>query len=142
VRAAADALLEGQGQDRSVVVAGDLNDEPQAATTQILLGPGGSEIGTAGVERPDKGDAHRLWNLAPLISKDERFSRVYRGRGELIDHVLVSHALVGTASTVTTGGVDISSIGDDWQIGLVGTAGPASWCVISQHRGHRISTLR
>ena len=113
VRAAADALLAGQGQDRSVVVAGDLNDEPQAATTQILLGPGGSEIGTAGFERPDQGDAHRLWNLAPQIPAEERFSRVYRGRGELIDHLLVSHALISAASEVTTGGVDVPSVEDD-----------------------------
>ena len=40
-----------------VVVLGDLNDEPLAATTQILLGPPGSEIGTAGFDRPDRGDA-------------------------------------------------------------------------------------
>ncbi|WP_256378836.1 Ku protein [Dietzia sp. UCD-THP] len=26
-----------------------------------------------------------------------------------------------------------------WQIGLVATAGSASWCAISQHRGHRIA---
>ena len=38
-----------------------------------------------------------------LIPEGERFSRVYRGRGELTDHLLVSHALVGTASAVTTG---------------------------------------
>ncbi|GHF49820.1 endonuclease/exonuclease/phosphatase family metal-dependent hydrolase [Amycolatopsis bartoniae] len=31
-----------------VVVPGDLNDEPTAATTQILSGPPGSEIGTTG----------------------------------------------------------------------------------------------
>jgi endonuclease/exonuclease/phosphatase family metal-dependent hydrolase len=76
-----------------VVVLGDLNDEPQAASTQILLGPPGSELGTAGADRPDKGDAFRLWNLAPLIPEDRRYSRVYRGRKELIDHILVSHAL-------------------------------------------------
>lgn len=29
-----------------------------------------------------------------------------------------------------------------WQIGPVGTPGPATRCVISQHRGHRISSLR
>jgi hypothetical protein len=39
------------------VVPGDLNDEPTAATTQILQGPPGSEIGTFGYERPDRGDA-------------------------------------------------------------------------------------
>jgi endonuclease/exonuclease/phosphatase family metal-dependent hydrolase len=93
-----------EGPGRRLLVAGDLNDEPEAATTQILLGPGGSEIGTTGFDRPDAGDAARLWNLAPLIPEEQRFSRIYRGRHELIDHLLVSHALVTTVTSVTTGG--------------------------------------
>jgi endonuclease/exonuclease/phosphatase family metal-dependent hydrolase len=93
VRGMADQLVDGQGQDRAVVMLGDLNDEPQAASTQILLGPPGSELGTAGADRADKGDAFRLWDLFPLIPEDQRYSRVYRGRKELIDHILVSHAL-------------------------------------------------
>ena len=56
VRSLADRLLDGRGGERAVVVLGDLNDEPYAATTQILLGPPGSEIGTEGFERPDQGD--------------------------------------------------------------------------------------
>jgi hypothetical protein len=55
VRTYVTELLEGQGRQRPVVVAGDLNDEAQAATTQILLGPPGSEIGTAGYDQPDAG---------------------------------------------------------------------------------------
>jgi endonuclease/exonuclease/phosphatase family metal-dependent hydrolase len=102
VRALADRLLEGLGRDRAVVVLGDLNDEPQAGTTQILLGPPGSEIGTAGFDRPDRGDPYRLWNLAPLIPEERRFTRVFRGRRELIDHVLVSHALVRRVARVDT----------------------------------------
>jgi endonuclease/exonuclease/phosphatase family metal-dependent hydrolase len=66
VRAASTDLLTGHPQ-RAVVVLGDLNDEVEAATTQILNGPSGSEIGTTGFDRPDKGDAQRLWNLAPRI---------------------------------------------------------------------------
>jgi hypothetical protein len=66
VRAAATDLLTSQPQ-RAVVVLGDLNDEVEPATTQILNGPPGSEIGTTGFDRPDKGDAQRLWNLAPRI---------------------------------------------------------------------------
>lgn len=112
VRAGVDTLLAGEGQTRAVVVAGDLNDEVQAATTQILLGPGGSEIGTLGYDRPDKGDAHRLWNLAPLIPEDQRYSRIYRGRRELIDHLLVSHTLLEAINTVTTGTAP-SSITDE-----------------------------
>jgi endonuclease/exonuclease/phosphatase family metal-dependent hydrolase len=102
VRALADRLLDGLGRERAVVVLGDLNDEPQAATTQILLGPPGSEIGTQGFDRPDQGDGDRLWNLGPLIPEERRFTRVFRGRRELIDHVLVSHALVRRVARVDT----------------------------------------
>jgi predicted extracellular nuclease len=103
VRAYANELLDGKGSERAVIVLGDLNDEVQAATTQILLGPPGSEIGTVGFERPDQGDASRLWNLAPLIPEERRFSRRFRGRGELIDHLLVSHVLVQRVEEADTG---------------------------------------
>ncbi len=94
VRAIATQLLDGDGQHRAVVVLGDLNNEPAAATTQVLHGPPGSEIGTGGFDQPDQGDAAWLWNLALRIPEAQRFSRTYRGRGELIDHILVSHAVV------------------------------------------------
>jgi endonuclease/exonuclease/phosphatase family metal-dependent hydrolase len=113
LRAFANRLLDGQGRERAVVVLGDLNDEPTAATTQILLGPPGSEIGTPGFERPDQGDGSRLWNLAPLIPEERRFSRVFRGRGELIDHSLVSHALVRRVEQVDTGPGEPPSITED-----------------------------
>jgi predicted extracellular nuclease len=113
VRVAANDILDGKGTDRRLVVAGDLNDGPDAATTQILLGPGGSEFGTGGYGRPDKGDGARLWNLAPLIPDDQRFSRVYRGRAELIDHILVSHALTEAITSVTTGDSATPSITDN-----------------------------
>jgi endonuclease/exonuclease/phosphatase family metal-dependent hydrolase len=60
VRAFADALLDGLGTERAIAVLGDLNDEPLAATTQVLLGPPGSEFDTGGFDRPDGGDAMRL----------------------------------------------------------------------------------
>lgn len=96
-----------------MIVLGDLNDEPHAATTQILLGPPGSEIGTPGFQRPDQGDGSRLWNLAPRIPEERRFSRVFRGRGELIDHILVSHALVQRVDQVDTGLGEPPSITED-----------------------------
>ncbi|WP_171109079.1 MULTISPECIES: endonuclease/exonuclease/phosphatase family protein [Streptomyces] len=103
LRALADKLLAGDGRARDVVVLGDLNDEAQAATTQILLGPPGSEIGTAGFRADDKGDAARLWNVAALIPAEQRFSRVHSGRRELIDHVLCSHRLVKRVTAAGTG---------------------------------------
>ncbi|MFC4584882.1 endonuclease/exonuclease/phosphatase family protein [Sphaerisporangium corydalis] len=94
LRGLADRLVGGHGQERPVVVLGDFNDEPLAATTQIILGPPGSELGTAGALRPDRGDGWRLWNLATLIPEAERYSRVHNGGGELIDHILASRALI------------------------------------------------
>ncbi|MFI5791785.1 endonuclease/exonuclease/phosphatase family protein [Streptomyces sp. NPDC051677] len=103
LRALADDLLAGDGRERDVAVLGDLNDEVQAATTQIVLGPPGSEIGTPGFEAPDKGDADRLWDVAPLIPADRRYSRVDSGRRELIDHILTSHRLTHRLSAAGTG---------------------------------------
>ncbi|MEV5267468.1 endonuclease/exonuclease/phosphatase family protein [Streptomyces werraensis] len=118
LRALADRLLEGDGRERDVAVLGDLNDEVQAATTQMLLGPPGSEIGTPGYDRPDRGDAVRLWDVAPLIPASERYSRVNSGRRELIDHVLLSHRLVRRVTSAGTGLPDdgpprLPSVGTD-----------------------------
>jgi endonuclease/exonuclease/phosphatase family metal-dependent hydrolase len=93
LRTAATQRLAAGG-DVAVVVTGDLNDTPQAATTQILLGPPGSELGTTGFGRADRGDVQRLWNLAPRMPAGRDYSRVTHGRRELIDHILVSAALV------------------------------------------------
>lgn len=102
VRAWATDQLQGQGQQRHVLVCGDLNDTLQAATTQLLLGPPGSELGTGGFGRADAGDGNRLWNLAPKMPAGDpvtgegaaNWSRVNNGVKELIDQVLVSHLLV------------------------------------------------
>jgi hypothetical protein len=94
-----------------VIVLGDLNDEPLAATTPNLLGPPGSEINTRGFDLDDHGEAQRLWNLAPrTLPEDRRFSRVFNGRPELIDHILVTHALVHDVDSVTTGTADLPSV--------------------------------
>jgi hypothetical protein len=113
LRGHADALIDGAGAERAVVVLGDLNDELQAATTQVLLGPPGSELGTPGFDRPDQGDARRLWNLAPLIPAERRFTRIYRGRRELIDHVLASRAVVDRVIRVDTAADALPSITDE-----------------------------
>nr|WSY55722.1 endonuclease/exonuclease/phosphatase family protein [Streptomyces sp. NBC_00886] len=118
LRALADQLLAGEGRTRDVAVLGDMNDEVQAATTQILLGPPGSEIGTPGFDRADQGDAARLWDVAPLIPADQRYSRIDSGRRELIDHILVSHHLVHRVTAAGTGlpgagGLRLPSVGPD-----------------------------
>ncbi|MFC6879065.1 MULTISPECIES: endonuclease/exonuclease/phosphatase family protein [Actinomadura] len=117
VRALADRFIEDRGHERQVMVMGDLNDEPLAATTQILYGPPGSEIGTAGENQPDKGDRARLWNLAARIPEPERFSRVFHGRRELIDHIMVTRSLLRRALDVHTlrpgQGAGLPSVTDD-----------------------------
>jgi endonuclease/exonuclease/phosphatase family metal-dependent hydrolase len=107
-RAALDAILTGDGDEpgegpgagrtNPVVFCGDLNDEPLAATTQIIQGPGGSEIDFrpgSGFQTGDAGDGYRMWNIYRLLPPDgPHHTRIYRGRGELIDHVFASHRLV------------------------------------------------
>src|SRR6478735_4083372 len=88
------------GRDRRLIVLGDLNDTPQAATTQLLYGPPGSQFDTGGFNHPDQGDAWRLWNLAPRIPVEHRFSRIFEGQPELIDHILISHALLADLVSV------------------------------------------
>lgn len=87
IRIRANELLDGHGQDRPVIVLGDLNDTEYSASTTTLQGPGGSEIGTGGFDHPDKGDAYRMWNLGLKIPADQRFSWTYQGRKEFIDHI-------------------------------------------------------
>lgn len=117
LRVGVDDVLRGQGRERAFVLCGDMNDTVEAATTQLLQGPTGSEVGTASALTPDQGDAHRLWNVAPRIPAERRFSRVYRGRGELIDHLLVSRALLeriqGADSAVDAAGEAMPSVTDD-----------------------------
>lgn len=119
IRCAVTALLNDEGDNRSLILLGDMNDEPEAATTQILQGPPGSEIGTCGFSRADAGDAQRLWNLAARIPQKQRYSRRYRDRHELIDHIFVSKALVDHVvdGAVTTDAADLigptPSLGDD-----------------------------
>lgn len=93
LRVKANELLVGN-RSNALILLGDLNDVALAATSQILQGPGGSEIGTRSFDIPDKKDDTRLFNLAPLIPELRRFSRVFEGRGELIDHILVSQELL------------------------------------------------
>jgi endonuclease/exonuclease/phosphatase family metal-dependent hydrolase len=54
LRAHANRVLDGDGRQRSLVVLGDLNDEPQAATTQILLGPPARRSARPGLSGPTR----------------------------------------------------------------------------------------
>lgn len=95
------------------VLLGDLNDGPEAASTQMLLGPEDLDA-----SRADAGDATRLYNLmlplpgpqgtkgdVAMVAPERRFSRRYNGRGELIDHVFASRHLLGAYAGGRFGGV-------------------------------------
>lgn len=86
-------ILQGNDSD-AVILLGDLNDVPEAATTQILQGPEGSQPETGGFDRPDNGDAMRLFNLGWLVPKEKRYSRVNNGVPEMIDHIFASNELL------------------------------------------------
>lgn len=96
-----DAMAAEPGT--AFVLMGDLNDGPDAASTQMLLGPEDLDA-----SRADAGDATRLYNLTQpipgpqgtkgdvtMLPPERRFSRRFNGRGELIDHVLASRHLLG-----------------------------------------------
>jgi len=88
LRAHLTGVLHGAGTSLAVLLAGDLNDGVEAATTQLLQGPPGSELETAGFAHPDQGDGQRMWNLAVRIPQAQRFTRVFRGH---LVHVLDVH---------------------------------------------------
>jgi endonuclease/exonuclease/phosphatase family metal-dependent hydrolase len=102
LRAHLTGVLQGDATTVAVLLAGDLNDGVDAATTQLLQGPPGSELQTPGFARPDQGDGQRLWNLALCIPQAQRSTRVFRGRGELIDHIFASRLLMDPLPRVTT----------------------------------------
>jgi endonuclease/exonuclease/phosphatase family metal-dependent hydrolase len=141
IRAWATDQLQSHGQQRHALVCGDLNDTPQAATTQILLGRPGSQLGTAGFNQPDWGDGNRLWNLAPRMPAGDpvtgkgaaNWSRINNGVKELIDQILVSqqlvHALESTESLPLEG---IKSV----------TANPVSLADMQASSDHRPAIAR
>ncbi|MDH2435238.1 endonuclease/exonuclease/phosphatase family protein [Pokkaliibacter sp. MBI-7] len=93
VRMETTRLLTDHPQD-GVIVLGDMNDGEEAATSQLLLGPPGSQMNTGGFQRPDQGDAQRLFNTALLIPPAQRFSRIEHGQPEMLDQILCSQHLL------------------------------------------------
>jgi endonuclease/exonuclease/phosphatase family metal-dependent hydrolase len=111
VRDWATAALAGDWQDRPLLVCGDLNDTMDAATTQLLFGPPGPQHGTAGFDHPDHGDRQRLWDVGYWMTPPNDFSRINQGRRELIDHILISHALTDPMHEASTIPLDVPSMG-------------------------------
>ena len=120
-----------EAQRVRLIVLGDFNDVPEAQTSLILNGPEGSQIDleracdpTSAFNREDRGDQHRLINVAPLIHPMRRFSRIYEERGELLDQILASidlfpknrgglRRLPAADSMIEFGGGRLPSVGDN-----------------------------
>ncbi|MET7808888.1 endonuclease/exonuclease/phosphatase family protein [Micromonospora chersina] len=83
----AGAAVDGQ-PGMPTILCGDLNDGPDAVTTVLLEGPADGDV-----HRPDKGDAVRVYNLGRRLPLARAYSRIYQGRGELIDHILATRDL-------------------------------------------------
>jgi endonuclease/exonuclease/phosphatase family metal-dependent hydrolase len=109
VRDWATASPAGAWAAKPLLVCGDLNDTMDAATTQLLYGPPGSQIGTGGFNHPDDGDPQRLWDIGYKMTPPNGYSRINQGRHELIDHILVSHAMVGHLTDAATVPLDVPS---------------------------------
>jgi endonuclease/exonuclease/phosphatase family metal-dependent hydrolase len=114
VRQYLNNLLAADATARTIVL-GDFNDEPRAATTQMFMGPEDADTTSS-----DKFDYVRLYNLVDSIPRrgdatndkwflpeGERFSRIYNGRRELIDHLFASKNLLGPSEELRQ---------DRWQV--------------------------
>jgi endonuclease/exonuclease/phosphatase family metal-dependent hydrolase len=111
IRAAEAATLREHVTDtlaagRDAILLGDLNDGPEAATTQVLYGPPGSQPrgpldvthALGAFQRPDGNDARRLFNACNLVPAELRWSRRHNGQNELLDHILVSEGVLPRGS--------------------------------------------
>jgi endonuclease/exonuclease/phosphatase family metal-dependent hydrolase len=123
---------------RNVVLLGDFNDGSEAATTEILYGPPGSQPrgpedathATGAFQRGDAEDKQRLFNVTKLVPEERRWSRRYNGTKELIDHILVSQGLMPRANGLRQ--VPTMSILNDDTPNLIG-ANPTVNGVIPDH---------
>ena len=85
-----------------------MNDEPSAVTTTLLSGPADSDP-----HQPDRYDPYRLYSLADRLPPARAFSRIFRDRRELIDHVFALRALLLAGLTAESFVDDIVGIDED-----------------------------
>ena len=86
------ALL-AQDPDANIVVGGDFNDFQFEETLQIVTG----ELDYAGGMTSDGSDVE-LANLAYLLDASERYSTLFQGNAQMIDHILASENLMDGAA--------------------------------------------
>ena len=88
-----DGLLANDANDK-IAVLGDLNEFEFVSPLQILAG---STISTNGGQDTASGGTPVLTNLINTIPEDERYSFIFQGNSQQLDHILVSDSLVPSA---------------------------------------------
>lgn len=76
----------------NVVVLGDLNDFPFSAPIRTLAGAGGGQT---------------LYDLVETLPANERYTYVYQGNSEVLDHILISGNLFAQFAAGGTGRYDV-----------------------------------
>ncbi len=89
LRAVLDETLAAAG--RGVVLMGDLNDGPEAVTTQILAEPPGPDA--AAIDPRGKGFVNTHDLQRKRTPRRTAYTHVFEGRPEALDHVIVSNDL-------------------------------------------------
>ncbi len=85
--------------DANVVVLGDLNEFEFISPLDILAGT--TVTSADGLTISDSGEPAVLNNLINTIPEDERYSFIFQGNSQELDHVLVSNGLVSGAQIDT-----------------------------------------
>lgn len=80
--------------DANIVVIGDLNEFEFVSPLQILAG---TTVSTNGGQDIAAGGTPILTNLVNNIPEDERYSFIFQGNSQALDHILVSDALAAAA---------------------------------------------
>ena len=88
-----DGLLANDANDK-IAVLGDLNEFEFVSPLQILAG---NTISTDGGQNTAPGSTPVLTNLINTIPEDERYSFIFQGNSQQLDHILVSDSLVPSA---------------------------------------------
>ncbi len=86
VRILIDSIMDNEGEDALIVVLGDFNAQSEEVAVRAIIGP---------VEETGNPD-HAPRRMIPCennIPDSSRFSLYHLGRGEMIDHVIVSRSL-------------------------------------------------
>ncbi|MGF1479145.1 MAG: endonuclease/exonuclease/phosphatase family protein [Cyanophyceae cyanobacterium] len=85
-----DGILANDA-DANVVVVGDLNEFEFISPLDILAG---TTVSTNGGQETAPGGEAVLTNLVNTISEEERYSFIFQGNSQQIDHILVSDSLL------------------------------------------------